>query len=219
MSILVEAAVESLDDALAAVEGGADRLELCGNLAVGGITPAPSLVTNVLERVDVPVYVMIRPRGGSFVHSPVELDQMCRDIESMHELGADGIVVGVLDPRRVIDERRMESLVATADGLPVTFHRAFDRVADRCSALDTLMELGVDRVLTSGGAPSALAGADALRDLVEHADDRIVIMASGGVRPHNAAEIVRVTGVRELHARCELDPWRIADIRRAVDAF
>lgn len=217
MSILIEAAVESLDDALAAVDGGADRLELCGNLAVGGITPASSLVDAVLQRVAMPVYVMIRPRGGSFVHSPAELDKMRRDIESMHELGADGVVVGVLDARGVIDARRMESLVATADGLPVTFHRAFDRVVDQCSALDTLIDLGIERVLTSGGAPSALAGADRLRELVEHADDRIVIMAGGGVRADNAAELVRVTDVHELHARCELDPWRIADIRRAVE--
>lgn len=216
MSILVEAAVESLDDALAAVEGGADRLELCANLAAGGITPSASLVASVLERVGVPVYVMIRPRGGSFTYSPAELGVMLRDIESMRELGADGIVTGVLDARAVVDAWRMEPLVAAAEGLPLTFHRAFDRVADQRAALDTLIDLAIERVLTSGGADTAIAGADSLRTLVEHADDQIRIMAGGGVRAHNAAELVRLTGVHELHARCELDASRISEIRRAA---
>lgn len=219
MSVLIEAAVESLDDALAAVEGGADRLELCANLAAGGTTPPPSLVAAALERFDLPVFVMIRARGGSFTYSAAELDRMGRDIESMRELGADGIVVGVLDARGLVDPWRMEPLIAAAGELPITFHRAFDRVPDRCAALEALIDLRVDRVLTSGGAPSALAGADAIRELVEHAGDEIVIMAGGGVRPNNAAELVDSTGVRELHARCELDSWRIAEIRRAVAAL
>lgn len=218
MSVLVESAVESLDDALAAVEGGAARLELCANLAVGGLTPSSSLVVEVLERVAVPVYVMIRPRGGSFTYSRTELELMRRDTDAMRELDVDGIVVGVLDERGVIDTRRMEVLVAAADGLPVTFHRAFDRVRDSRDALETLIDLGVGRVLTSGGAPTALAGADVLADLVQQAGDALSVIAGGGVREHNVREIVEQSGVREVHARCESDAVRIAGIVAALGA-
>lgn len=218
MSVLVESAVESLDDALAAVEGGAARLELCANLAVGGLTPSSSLVVEVLERVAVPVYVMIRPRGGSFTYSRTELELMRRDTDAMRELDVDGIVVGVLDERGVIDTRRMEDLVAAADGLPVTFHRAFDRVRDSRDALETLIDLGVGRVLTSGGAPTALAGADVLADLVQQAGDALSVIAGGGVREHNVREIVEQSGVREVHARCESDAVRIAGIVAALGA-
>lgn len=218
MSVLVESAVESLDDALAAVEGGAARLELCANLAVGGLTPSSSLVVEVLERVAVPVYVMIRPRGGSFTYSRTELELMRRDTDAMRELDVDGIVVGALDERGVIDTRRMEVLVAAADGLPVTFHRAFDRVRDSRDALETLIDLGVGRVLTSGGAPTALAGADVLADLVQQAGDALSVIAGGGVREHNVREIVEQSGVREVHARCESDAVRIAGIVAALGA-
>lgn len=216
MKIFVEAAVESLDDALAAVEGGADRLELCADLGVGGLTPAPALVSSVLERVDVPVFVMIRPRAGSFVYSPPELDVMQRDIESMRELGVDGIVVGVLDARGAVDARRMAPLVAATSGLPVTFHRAFDRARDLSDALESLIDLRIERVLTSGGAQDALAGADVLSDLVQQAGDALVIMAGGGVREHNVREIVEVSGVHEVHARCEDNVARIAGIVAAL---
>ena len=216
MSILVESAVESLDDALAAVEGGADRLELCANLAAGGTTPAPSVVTSVLERVAVPVCVMIRPRGGSFTYSATELDVMRRDIESMRELGVDGIVTGVLDARGAVDTRRMEPLIAAAEALPVTFHRAFDRVRDLPDALESLIDIGIARVLTAGGAPSALAGADVLSELVAQAGDVLMVIAGGGVREDNVREIVERSGVREVHARCESDVARIAGIVAAL---
>jgi copper homeostasis protein len=218
VSILVESAVESLDDALAAVEGGADRLELCANLAAGGLTPAPSVVTDVLERVAVPVCVMIRPRGGSFTYSRSELDLMRRDLAAMRELGVDGIVVGVLDDRLAVDTRRMELLVSAADGLPVTFHRAFDRVRDYHDALESLIDLGIERVLTSGGASTALAGVDVLGELVQQAGDALVVIAGGGVRDDNVREIVERSGVREVHARCESDAARIAGIVAALAA-
>ena len=218
MSILVEAAVESLDDALAAVEGGADRLELCANLAAGGLTPAAPVVTEVLERVGVPVCVMIRPRGGSFTYSRTELDLMRRDLGTMRELGVDGIVTGVLDDRLAVDTRRMELLVSAADGLPVTFHRAFDRVRDYRDALESLIDLGIERVLTSGGASTALAGVDVLGELAQQAGDALVVIAGGGVRDYNVREIVERSGVREVHARCESDAARIAGIVAALAA-
>lgn len=216
MSVVIEAAVESLDTALAAARGGADRLELCANLEVGGTTPSAELLAAVKSRVDIPVFAMIRPRGGSFVYTPAERDAMRRDIASVQAHGADGLVLGLLDERNCIDATAVRDVVGDAGDLPVTFHRAIDETPDLLAALDSLMELGIDRVLTSGGAPTAFAGAASIRMLVEHAGDAIRIMAGGGVRAHNAGDLVRLTAVRELHARCELDPSRISEIRRTL---
>jgi copper homeostasis protein len=216
MSILVEAAVDSLDDALAAVEGGADRLELCANLDVGGTTPDRALIAEVIERVQVPVLVMIRPRGGSFLYSSSELDHMRRDIAAAMELGAAGVVLGVLDGMKRIDVEHTRTLVRVASGAPVTFHRAFDRTLDLFASLDTLISLGVSRVLTSGGAATASEGADMLAALVARAGGRIAILAGGGVRAKNVREIVRRTSVHEVHARCEGDAARIRAIGDAL---
>jgi len=217
VTVVIEAAVDSLEAALAAERGGADRLELCANLDVGGTTPDAELLAAVKSRARVPVFAMIRPRGGSFVYSSAERDAMRHEIDVARTLGADGIVLGMLDERGGIDLPGVRELRGDSGNLHVTFHRAFDRVADQRVALGTLIELGIDRVLTSGGAPSALAGADVLRALVEDAADRIVVMAGGGVRSHNARKLVELTGVRELHARCERDSARIAEIRLALE--
>jgi copper homeostasis protein len=217
VSVLVEAAVESMEDALAACDGGADRLELCADLRAGGTTPAESLVEQVLDAVNVPVMVMVRPRGGSFVYTAHELDTMRRDIETARTLGVDGVVLGVLDARNEIDAYRCRELIDIADGLPVTFHRAFDRVPDQIYALETLIELGVERVLTSGGAETAQRGIDALRDLVEEAEGHLTILAGGGVRDQNVAEIVREAGVREVHLRCEGDAERIRRVKNVLE--
>jgi copper homeostasis protein len=217
VTVLVEAAVESLDDALAAVEGGADRLELCAELNTGGTTPSDDLVASVLERVDVPVLAMIRPRGGSFVYTHAELSAMMQSIDAMRAAGVDGVVFGVLDERNGIDRSATEMLVAAADGMSISFHRAFDRVANQADALEALIELGVQRVLTSGGALDALAGVDMLRDLVERARDEIVILAGAGVREHNAREIVESSGVHEVHARAGGSADRIRGIKSAAN--
>jgi copper homeostasis protein len=216
VTVVIEAAVDSLEAALAAERGGADRLELCANLDVGGTTPRAELLAEVKSRVHIPVFAMIRPRGGSFVYSSAERDAMRDDLDVARTAGADGIVLGMLDQRGGIDVPGVAEVLGDAREAAVTFHRAFDRVADQRIALGILIELGIDRVLTSGAAPSALAGADSLRALVEHAADRIVIMAGGGVRSHNARQLVELTGVRELHARCELDSARISGIRLAL---
>lgn len=216
MNVLIEAAVESLEDALAAVDGGADRLELCANLADGGTTPSEELIAEVVERIDVPVFVMIRPRGGSFVYSATELDEMRRSMDLARELDVDGFVLGVLNSSNRIDTIRTQSLMDVSADLPVTFHRAFDRVIDRIDALDTLVDLGIARVLTSGGAPTAPQGLAALRELVEVAGDDIVILAGGGVRFQNVVDLVDETGVQEVHARCEMQAERIRAIRNAL---
>jgi copper homeostasis protein len=213
MTILVEAAVDSLDDALAAVAGGADRLELCANLAVGGTTPAQSLVAAVMASVEIPVLAMIRPRGGSFVYTATELDVMRRDIEMALDLGAAGVVFGTLDSAHRIDLAQASALASIAGGQRVTFHRAFDRTPDLLASLDVLASLGVARVLTSGGAATASEGVGMLSALVERGGDRIAILAGGGVRASNVAEIVRRTGVREVHARCQGEAERIRAIK------
>jgi len=216
LTILVEAAVESLDDALAAVEGGADRLELCANLSVGGTTPEQTLIAAVLARVEIPVFAMIRPRGGSFVYTESETDRMRRDIEMALDLGVHGVVLGVLDSANRVDVPRTQALASVAGGRRVTFHRAFDRTPDVFAAADALLSIGVARVLTSGGAPSANEGADVLSSLVEHVAGKLGVLAGGGVRGQNAADTVRRSGVGEVHARCERDAGRIRAIKDAV---
>lgn len=216
MSILIEAAVESLDDARAAIAGGTHRLELCADLDAGGTTPARSLVTEVLADVMVPVLVMIRPRPGDFVYTRAELDRMRDDVGIALQLGAAGVVLGALDTSRRVDTVATRELLAAARGRPVTFHRAIDDTPDVLEAIDSLAALGVARVLSSGAAPTALDGIDTLAAMVERAGDALKIVAGGGVRAGNVAEIVRRTGVREVHARCAGDAERIRGIAAIV---
>ena len=216
MSILIEAAVESLSDALAAVAGGADRLELCADLDAGGTTPDRSVIADVLARVSVPVLVMIRPRPGDFVYTRAELDRMRDDIAIALDLGASGVVVGALDASGRVDTTATRELLAVSRGRPVTFHRAFDETPDPLAAIDTLASLGVARVLSSGAAPTALEGAETLAAMVARAGDALRVVAGGGVRSYNVAAIVRRAHVREVHARCGADAARIRSIRQAA---
>jgi copper homeostasis protein len=190
--VLVEAAVESLDAALAAAEGGAHRIELCANLAVGGTTPSHDLLRATVSRLQVPVFVLVRPRAGDFVYTGAEHRTMLDQIEAAKRAGARGIVSGALTAQRVIDENRVAELIRAARPLPFTFHRALDECADLPAALETLIRLGVDRVLTSGDATQ-------IRELVMQAAGRIVIMPGGGINADNVARRVQETGVREIH--------------------
>jgi copper homeostasis protein len=216
MSILIEAAVESLEDARAAIAGGADRLELCAELDIGGTTPPHALVADVIARVEVPVLVMIRPRAGDFAYTRSDLDRMHTDIGAVLELGAAGVVLGALGTSRRVDLMATRELIAAARGRPVTFHRAIDDTPDVLEAIDSLITLGVTRVLSSGAAPTALEGADTLAAMVAHAGERLRIVAGGGVRAGNVATIVRRTGVREVHARCAGEESRIRAIAAAL---
>jgi copper homeostasis protein len=216
--VIVEAAVESIEAALAAEQGGADRLELCADLSVGGTTPSTELLTAVKARVGIPVFVMVRPRGGSFVYSAPELDRMRREVDALASLGADGVVLGVLNAVGAVDEARTRELVARVRPLPTTFHRAFDVAPDPVAALERLVDCGVERVLTGGGPGTALDGLEVLCGLVDRAGGRIAIMAGGSVRAQNVQEIATATGVREVHARCELDPERIRGIKIALSS-
>ena len=200
-TVLFEACVDSVASALAASEGGAGRLELCDNLVEGGTTPSAGMITRCVECVAIPVFVMIRPRGGDFLYDADEAWVMERDIDVAAESGVAGIVIGALSVDGTIDAALTRRFIERARPLGVTIHRAFDMTRDPRRSLETLLELGADRVLTSCGAPTAPEGATAIAALVEQAKGKIAIMAGVGVRPTNVAELVRLTGVREVHAR------------------
>ncbi len=210
---LVEAAVETLDSALAAERAGADRIELCENLSDGGTTPGAGLIAEVTERTRLPVFVLIRPRAGDFVYSGDEFDQMIRDTELARGLGIAGIVTGALTPDGRVDVERIRTLVEAAAGLPVTFHRAIDSAVDLPAALEEAIEAGASRVLTSGGAATAREGVDLIATLVGQARERITVIAGGGIREPNVRDVIARTGVREVHARL-IDEGQM---RRLVD--
>ena len=200
-AILVEACVDSVESAIAAERGGARRLELCGALVDGGTTPSAGTIAAVKAAVRIPVFVILRPRGGGFVYSDAEVEVMRRDAEMAASLGADGLVIGALRPDARVDVRRTQELMDASRGLPVTFHRAFDLVRDRHEALDVLVGAGVARVLTSGGSRNALVGADEIGSIVQAAGSRLIVVAGGGIREENVVEVVRRSGVREIHVR------------------
>ncbi len=199
--MLVEAAVESLEAALSAERAGADRIELCANLGVGGTTPSAGLITSVAQQARIPVFVMIRPRGGDFVYSADEVDGMIEDIDRARPLGIAGVVTGALRSDGGVDVDSMRRLMNPAAGLPVTFHKAFDVAVNLPGALEQVIDLGASRVLTSGGAATALDGAGTIASLVDQAGDRISIVAGGKIREQNVREVIGRTGVREVHAR------------------
>ena len=212
--MVFESCIDSLDGALASVAGGASRLELCAQLDLGGTTPDPALVTQIVAVTSVPVFAMVRPRGGDFVYSAGELAGMADDIQAMQAAGAHGVVVGVLDADRAIALDPLRRLIDTARPLPVTFHRAFDATADLERSLDELVAMGVERVLTSGGAATALDGAPTIAALVRRAQGTIQVIAGGGVRATNVPAVVRTTGVDEVHARLIREPGPVSATKR-----
>ncbi len=203
MPTTYEACVSSVAQARAAQNAGADRLELCARLGVGGLTPPMPRLAAVRAAVSIPVHVMIRPRPGDFTATVAELDEMERAIGRARDAGADGVVLGVLRPDQRLDLVTMRRLVRAARGLSVTMHRAFDLVPAPMEALGQLIDLGVDRVLTSGGAPTARLGATRLRRLTRGARGRIGIIACGKVRPANVRALIAATGVSEVHAHLQ----------------
>lgn len=195
---LLEIAAGSLASALAAEEGGADRVELCSSLAEGGITPSYGMLIAVRERVRIPVYVLVRPRAGDFLYDEAEFEMMRRDVENCARLGFDGVVIGALDADAHVDGRCRE-LVRAAGKLGVTFHRAIDASADLNRALEDIIALGCERVLTSGGCANALAGAAVIAGLAKQSAGRIRVMAGAGIRSGNLAEVARLSGAHEFH--------------------
>ncbi len=199
--MFIEACVDSYSSALCAQVGGADRVELCDNLADGGTTPSHGALALSLERLTIPVFPIIRPRGGSFCYSEDEITVMEREVVHAAELGAPGLVIGALTKSGEIDEQVVGLLQAVAEDCVLTFHRAFDVCRDPHEALETLIRLGVHRVLTSGQRATAWEGRTLIAELVQQAGDRIVIMAGGDIDERNAVDLVRETGVGEIHVR------------------
>ncbi|HEX6812930.1 MAG TPA: copper homeostasis protein CutC [Planctomycetota bacterium] len=197
--VLVEVVVENVAGAIAAAAAGALRLELCQGLGEGGLTPSLGLFEAVRAAVKVPVFAMVRPRGGDFLYERSELDVMRRDLQHLKAAGADGIVSGALLASGQLDEALMRELIAAAAPLPFTCHRAFDLCADPARAIEALVALGAARVLTSGQSASAPAGAACIKACVDRAGARLCVMAGAGVRDDNVRDLVAATGVREVH--------------------
>lgn len=200
MPALLEIAVFHPESALLAQEGGADRIELCVDASVGGLSPDDQLLQHVIASVRIPVQVMVRPRGGDFVYTHEEFLGMCREIEQRKQNGVSGFVFGILTHDKHIDVERNAVLVNLAHPLPCTFHRAFDECANPYMALDQIIGCGFSKVLTSGLAPTALEGAKMLRQLVEKAGGRISIMPGGSVRSQHIKQLMQVTGAAEYHS-------------------
>jgi copper homeostasis protein len=198
--MMLEIAANSVASALAAQDGGAGRVELCGALELGGLTPSHAQIALARERLRIPLYVLIRPRAGDFLYSDLEAETMQRDIEACVALGCDGVVLGMLDADGQVDMPRCRSLITAAGTLGTTFHRAFDLSRDPSRALEDIIALGCERVLTSGAQPSAVEGATLIRNLVTQANGRLVVMPGAGIAAHNIAALAAATGAREFHA-------------------
>jgi copper homeostasis protein len=196
---LFEICVDSIDGAVAAEHGGGNRIELCDNLLEGGTTPSYGIIRTAVETLHIPVNVIIRPRGGDFHYSHNEFMAMKYDIESAKGLGASGVVIGMLNEDGTIDVKRIQDLVDLARPMRVTFHRAFDMSLDPYEALETLITLGIDRVLTSGQEVSVLEGIDTIKALVDQAGDRIIVMPGGDITARNIGKIAKASGAKEFH--------------------
>lgn len=198
--ILVEACCDSLATALKAREYGAHRIELCGD-GDGGTTPPPALMRACRAALDIPIHVMIRPHTHSFLYSDADIDVMCRSIADAKTMGMDGVVVGPLTAERTVHDAQLAQLVHAAGPMRVAFHRAFDQTVNAIHALDTLLTRGVQYVLTSGQADTALDGAPQLRTWQEYTGSRLTILAGGGVRGPNVRALTQQSRVREVHVR------------------
>lgn len=196
----LEICVDSVESAMAAESGGAQRVELCSSLVEGGLTPSLGMLRAVRSRVTIPLHVMIRPRAGDFVYSDDEFAVMREDIQVAAEAGANGVVLGVLTRHDDVDVDHTRMLIELARPMEVTFHRAIDLTRDMVGALEQVIATGAERVLTSGGAPDAVAGRHMIGKLVQTSRGRIRVMAGGNVRPRNLREIARDSGADEYHA-------------------
>lgn len=201
--MLLEACVNSALSAVEAQKGGADRVELCENLHDGGTTPSAGAIWFARKNLKIQLFVMIRPRGGDFLYSGDEFEIMKEDIRMAKTLGSDGVVFGILKPDGRIDLERMKELVDLSRPMGITCHRAFDMTTDPFDAMDQLIKLGIDRILTSGQQPTAPQGAGLIKALITRSAGRIIIMPGSGVKEHNIAELIRNTGAKELHIHLE----------------
>lgn len=197
---ILEVCAYNIQSCIIAEKAGAGRIELCASPAEGGVTPSYGMIEYAVKNLSIPVYVMIRPRGGNFVYTTEELAIMRKDIAVCKELGAAGIAIGILTEDNLIDTATMKQMVALAYPMGVTCHKAFDRTPDAMTSLEEVITAGCERILTSGLQPTAVAGADRLATLVNKAAGRIIIMPGGGVRSTNVRQLATDTGATELHS-------------------
>lgn len=197
--MILEVVVYNIESALLAQQGGADRIELCDNPGEGGTTPSYGTIERVRKKLSIDVFVMIRPRGGDFHYSAEEFESMKSDIEQCKNLKVDGVVFGILNTDGTLDKNRCQELIALARPMKVTCHRAFDMTRDALQTLEDCIEAGFDRILTSGRHSKAMEGVSVIAELIQKANNRIVIMPGSGVTEQNAATIVAQTGAREIH--------------------
>jgi copper homeostasis protein len=214
----------NIESCIAAQQGGAHRIELCASPGEGGTTPSYAFIKAAREKLHIDLYVMIRPRGGDFLYSDEEFEVMKNDIAVCKQLSCDGIVTGILTTDGKIDVNRNKALVELAYPMQATFHRAFDRVANSTEALETLIELGFERILTSGLRPRGVEGIEMLAQLVKQANERIIIMPGSGVNSENIISIAKGSGVKELHssagiyAKSEMQ-YQNPDMNESLDHF
>jgi copper homeostasis protein len=197
---LLEVCVADADSLAAAIAGGADRIELCSALELGGLTPGPGLIA-LAAQAPMPVMAMVRPRSGDFVFSRPDVEAMRADIAAIRTAGLAGVVLGASKPDGRLDEEVLKLLVEASAGLSLTLHRAIDLVPDWRKGIDLAVELGFDRILTSGGAANAPAGRDTIADMLAYAGERITIMAGSGITPANATELMALP-LKEVHSSC-----------------
>jgi copper homeostasis protein len=198
---MLEVCADTVSNALTAQAAGARRIEFCTGLSEGGLTPSAAQIREARKGLHIQLYVLVRPRGGDFLYSDLECEIMKADIHFCGQAGCDGVAIGMLRPDGTIDTEGCRALIAIARryGMGVTFHRAFDRSCDLFQAMEDIITLGCDRILTSGGYDTAIEGADVIRQLIEKAAGRIVIMPGSGITPENAGELIRTTGLKEMH--------------------
>lgn len=200
-----EVCANSVVSAIAAFKGGANRIELCSELQLGGITSSASTITEVIKSVSIPVHVLIRPRSGNFTYNQFEFEVMKHDIEFALNVGAAGVVFGILNKNHRVDIEKCRELVEIARPMKVTFHRAFDCIFNQIQALEDVIETGADCILTSGGKKTAVAGAINIAKLIKNSKGRIGIMAGSGLNPSNVIGLIKKTGVSMVHASCTVE--------------
>ena len=217
----VEVCCSSLSEVREAVAGGARRVELCAAITCGGVTPSHATIKSITEAaLDIDINVLIRPREGGFHYSEEEVDVMCHDIEFCRRMGVHGVVIGALTPDGEIDIEACRRMVEAAGDLSITFHRAFDVCVEPLQALEQIIALGCDRLLTSGQKPSAEQGAECIAELISHAAGRIIIMPGAGITPQNIALIEQKTAATEFHSTAAINDadyaYRGADVSFAA---
>jgi len=200
MSFILEIAVFNISSALTAAKAGADRIELCENPTDGGTTPSFGTLKIVREKINISIYPIIRPRGGDFLYADEEFEVMKKDLQLIKDLGFEGIVIGLLKKDGTVDTLRTGKLVESAYPMEITFHRAFDRAADPLHALEEIIACGCQRILTSGQVPNAIDGKELIKQLIQQADERIIIMPGSGVRSNNITELAAYTNAQEFHS-------------------